>query len=137
MKILIIDGQGGRMGKLLVELLKESLPAQEIIAIGTNTIATSAMLKAGADFGATGENPVVVGSADADIIAGPIGIIAANSLLGEVTPLMANAIGGSPAHKVLIPVTRCNLTVAGTVEMNMGDYVRRAVEIIINLVKKN
>lgn len=136
MKICIIDGQGGRMGKMLVELIHEALPQQELIAIGTNTLATAAMLKAGADYGATGENPVVYNSADADIIAGPIGIISANSLLGEITPAMANAVSGSRAHKVLIPVTRCNLSVAGVEEMSMNDYVRRAVEIVVRLVSK-
>ena len=135
MKILIIDGQGGRMGKTLVELLKEQAPEQELIAIGTNTMATSAMLKAGADYGATGENPVVYNAADADLIAGPIGIIAANSLLGEITPAMANAVSGSRAHKVLIPATRCSLTVAGVSEMTMNEYVRRAAEIILEMRK--
>ena len=136
MKIWIIDGQGGRMGKTLVELIHEALPQQELIAIGTNTLATAAMLKAGAEHGATGENPVVFNSADADIIAGPIGIISANALLGEITPAMATAISGSRAHKVLIPVTRCNVSVAGVEEMSMNDYVRRAVEIIVQFVSK-
>ncbi len=136
MKICIIDGQGGRMGKTLVELIHEALPQQELIAIGTNTLATAAMLKAGAEHGATGENPVVFNSADADIIAGPIGIISANALLGEITPAMATAISGSRAHKVLIPVTRCNVSVAGVEEMSMNDYVRRAVEIIVQFVSK-
>ena len=85
---------------------------------------------------ATGENPVVFNSADADIIAGPIGIISANALLGEITPAMATAISGSRAHKVLIPVTRCNVSVAGVEEMSMNDYVRRAVEIIVQFVSK-
>ncbi len=136
MKLCIIDGQGGRMGKMLVELLREALPQQELIAIGTNTLATSAMLKAGANYGATGENPVVYNCADADIIAGPIGIISANSLLGEITPAMANAVSASRAHKVLIPVTRCNLSVAGVEEMSMNDYVRRAVALIVQFVTK-
>ena len=136
MKLCIIDGQGGRMGKMLVELLRDALPHQEIIALGTNTMATSAMLKAGANYGATGENPVVYNSADADIIAGPIGIISANSLLGEITPAMANAVSSSRAHKVLIPVTRCNLSIAGVEEMSMNDYVRRAVSLIVQFAAK-
>ena len=85
-KLLVIDGQGGKMGKSIVEALKTAFPDQQITAIGTNSIATSTMLKAGADMGATGENPVIYNSRDADIIVGPIGIILANSLLGEVTP---------------------------------------------------
>lgn len=135
-KICIIDGQGGRMGKTLVELLKDALPEQELIAIGTNTLATAAMLKAGADHGATGENPVVFNCADADIIAGPIGIISANSLLGEITPVMANAVSLSRAQKVLIPVTRCNLTIAGVEEMPLNEYIRCAVQIITQLSKE-
>ena len=80
MKIVIIDGQGGKMGKMIVEQLKEILPECELTAIGTNSIATSAMLRAGADFGATGENPILYNCADADIIIGPLGIVVANSL---------------------------------------------------------
>lgn len=83
MKLLVIDGQGGKMGKAIVEQLKAAFPSQSIIAVGTNSIATSTMLKAGADMGATGENPVIYNSKKADIIIGPIGIIAANSLLGK------------------------------------------------------
>ena len=99
MKIIVIDGQGGKMGKGVVEQLKKAHPGLELIAVGTNSIATSAMLKAGADAGATGENPVVVNSRDADIIIGPIGIVIANSLLGEITPAMAVAVGAVPPRK--------------------------------------
>ncbi|HCS75434.1 MAG TPA: hypothetical protein DIW17_16365, partial [Clostridiales bacterium] len=108
MKILVIDGQGGKVGKSIVEQLKAALPNQKITAIGTNSIATSTMLKAGADMGATGENPVIYNCKDADIIVGPIGIILANSLLGEVTPQMAAAVSGSKAQKFLIPSNKCN-----------------------------
>ena len=108
MKLVIIDGQGGKMGRTVIEQLKKNLPDLEIYAIGTNSIATSAMLKAGADYGATGENPVIVGARTADIIIGPIGIVIADALMGEITPSMATAIGQSPAYKILIPVNRCN-----------------------------
>ena len=94
-KITIIDGQGGRMGKALIEHLKREFPDQELLAVGTNSIATAAMLKAGADYGATGENPVLVAARDSDIIIGPIGIVIADSLFGEVTPAMAAAVGRS------------------------------------------
>ena len=104
MKVLVIDGQGGRMGKALVEQIRTLCPEQPIIAIGTNSAATAAMIKAGAEVGATGENPVIVNSRDADLIIGPIGIVIADSLLGEITPAMAAAIGSSPAHKILLPV---------------------------------
>ena len=114
MKIMIIDGQGGRMGSLLTEKTKNAaIPGAQIYAIGTNSIATAAMLKAGADYGATGENPVLVNSRDADYIIGPLGIMAADSLLGEVTPAMAVAVGQSSAMKILLPVNKCNHHVVG------------------------
>ena len=108
MKILVIDGQGGRVGRLLIEGLKQQAPQLYITAIGSNSIATASMLKAGADEGATGENPVVFNSATADIIIGPIGIILSNALLGEITPRMAEAVSSSKAKKILIPINRCN-----------------------------
>ena len=100
-KVVIIDGQGGRMGAALASQLKAAnLPSCEIVAIGANSAATTAMLKAGATYGATGENPAIVNAQDADIIIGPIGIVMANSLLGEITPAMATAIGISKAYKL-------------------------------------
>lgn len=128
MKIIIIDGQGGKIGKMIVEQLKKTLPQCELIAIGTNSIATSGMLKSGADFGATGENPVVYNCADADIIIGAVGIVMANSFLGEITPKMALAIGESKAKKILIPVNRCNIMVAGVQELPYNDYIQLAVK---------
>jgi len=136
LKILIIDGQGGKMGKMIVEQLKASMPDCELISIGTNSIATAAMLKAGADHGATGENPVVVNSADADIIIGPLGIVVADSLLGEITPKMAVAIGQSKARKILIPINRCNTTVIGTEELSYSEYVRLAAEKVMEFIKE-
>ncbi len=106
MKIMVMDGQGGRMGKSVVEQIRARFPEDEILAVGTNSIATAAMLKAGADAGATGENPTIVGCRTADVIIGPMGIVIADSLLGEITPKMAVAIGQSEAKKVLIPVNR-------------------------------
>lgn len=127
MKIVVMDGQGGKIGKLLVEQFKRSLPAQSLTAIGTNSIATAAMLRAGADFGATGENPVVYNCLDADLIIGPLGIIVANSLLGEVTPAMAVAVGQSKAKKILIPVSKCGCLVIGAEELPISDYIALAV----------
>ncbi len=135
MKILVIDGQGGRIGKLLVEQIKQGMDGFEIIAIGTNSIATAAMIKAGADHGATGENPVVYNCADADVIVGPIGIVIANSLLGEVTPAMAQAIGQCRAHKILIPVNRCNHTIVGSMERPLADYILLALQEIRRLAE--
>lgn len=125
-KIVIIDGQGGKMGAALASQLKAALPHAEIIAVGTNSTATAAMLKAGADAGATGENPVAVCCKDADIIAGPMGIITANALLGEITPKMAAAVSESRAQKLLIPISRCSVTVIGAQELPLGEYVRLA-----------
>lgn len=134
MKITVIDGQGGRIGKSIIEQIKKNHEELELYAIGTNSIATSAMLKAGADYGATGDNAVIVNAADSDIIVGPIGIVFANALLGEITPAIASAIGASSAYKILIPVNRCNHFVAGCTEMSMGDYIRIAVSKIESML---
>ena len=134
MKITIIDGQGGRIGKSIIEQIKKKHSDLELYAIGTNSIATSAMLKAGAENGATGENAVIVNAADSDIIVGPIGIVFANALLGEITPAIATAVGASKAYKILIPVNRCNHFVAGCEEAPMGDYIRIAVNKIESML---
>ncbi len=128
MKITVIDGQGGRIGKTIIEQIKKNHKDLELYAIGTNSIATSAMLKAGADYGATGENAAVVNAADSDVIIGPIGIVFANALLGEITPAIAAAVSSGRAYKILIPVNRCNHYVAGCAEAPMGEYIRIAVE---------
>ena len=116
------------MGKSIVEQVKAQFPEDEILAIGTNSIATAAMLKAGADAGATGENPAIVGCRTADIIIGPMGIVIADSLLGEITPKMAVAIGQSEAKKILIPVNRCQHFVVGCEDLPLGEYVKLVVE---------
>lgn len=134
MKIVIIDGQGGKMGKMLVEQLKAALPGYQLIAIGTNSIATAAMLRAGADFGATGENPVIFNSADADIIVGPLGIVVANALLGEVTPSMALAVGHSKAQKILVPINKCNNTVVGVQDFTYSEYINLAVDQVKRII---
>ena len=136
MKIMIIDGQGGRMGSLLTEKTKNAaIPGAQIYAIGTNSIATAAMLKAGADYGATGENPVLVNSRDADYIIGPLGIMAADSLLGEVTPAMAVAVGQSSAMKILLPVNKCNHHVVGvSSEYSMSELAEQAVRYLLDCI---
>lgn len=133
MKTIVIDGQGGRIGSLLVEKLKASGIAMEIIAIGTNSIATASMLRAGADAGATGENPVIVSCREADFIMGPIGIIAADSLLGEVTPAMACAVAASRAEKILLPVNKCSLHVAGAKSLTVPALITEAVSLLQSL----
>jgi hypothetical protein len=134
MKIVVIDGQGGALGKSVIASLKKKQFAGagsiEIFAVGTNSAATVAMLGAGADYGATGENPIIVACADADIVIGPIGIVVANSMFGEITPAMARAVGESRAKKFLIPVDKCNVTVIGTPKLPYSEYVKLAADIV-------
>lgn len=137
MKIVVIDGQGGRLGRLLVEGVKARLPQAQVYALGTNTVATAAMLKAGADFGATGENPVLRGVTDADGVLGPVGVVVANAILGEVTPAMAEAVGGCRAKKFLIPMNSCGVLVAGVEEQPLPSYVAQAVEALAAELKND
>lgn len=127
MNCLVIDGQGGRLGKLLIEGIRREFPEAEITAVGTNAAATATMLKAGADEAATGENPVVVACRKADVIAGPIGIVIADSLLGEVTPKMAVAVAQSRAARVLVPMNRCDNLIAGVSAQSIGELAADAV----------
>ena len=140
MKIVVIDGQGGRMGALLCEKIRKNqkeLPTEtELIAIGTNSAAPAAMLKAGADRRATGETPVLAACRDADFIIGPLGILAADSLLGEVTPAMAIAVGGSPAQKLLLPVNRCNHHVVGVQDYSMARLTDEAVADLLSILQE-
>lgn len=136
MRIAVIDGQGGGVGRALVAELRARLSREHrILALGTNALATAAMLKAGADEGATGENAVVYNAGRVDVIAGPIGIVLANSMLGELTPGMAQAIAQSPAQKVLIPMERCQAHVVGAVAQPMQQAVEQAAEYIKTLVR--
>lgn len=128
MNILVIDSQGGGIGKQLVAAIKQNLPTAVITAVGTNGAATSAMLKAGADNAATGENAVVVGCRRADVIVGPIGIVIADSLFGEITPAMAVAVGQSAAKRILIPINHCDNIVAGISELSVVKLVQSAVD---------
>lgn len=128
MNILVVDAQGGGIGKQLVAAIKQNIPGAAVTAVGTNSAATSAMLKAGADRAATGENAVVVGARSADIIAGPVGIVIADSLLGEITPAMAAAIGQSRAKRILIPVNHCDNIIAGVPDLSVAALVQNAVD---------
>ena len=133
-RLVVIDGRSGRTGQLFIERLKAAGLPCEVTAIGTNAIATTAMLKAGADQAATGENPVVVACRTADIIAGPIGILAADSLLGEITPKMALAVGQAQGTKLLFPVSHCNNVVVGTQSLTLSKMVDEAVELLRSLL---
>lgn len=131
--ISIIDGQGGGIGKQLIEKLAPRLAGNKnvtIRALGTNALATNAMLKAGADDGATGENAIVLNAGKSHIIAGVMPIVMPHSILGEVTPRMAEAVGASEALKVLIPMPRCNIMVAVPEMAPLGQCIDKAVEII-------
>lgn len=130
--VLILDGQGGGVGGQLVKLLKPRLPEDcRLLCVGTNVLATSAMLKAGAAQGATGENAVIYNAARADLILGPIGVILAGGILGEVSPAMAAAVSGSGAVKILIPSSSCGVHVAGTEELRLEEYLRQAAELAL------
>ena len=124
MNILIIDAQGGGIGRQLVSAVKKNLSSVDITAVGTNSAATAAMIKAGADNAATGENAVVVNSKKADVIIGPIGIVIADSLLGEITPRMAKAVAQSAAKRILIPINHCDNIVVGVDDLNIGKLLQ-------------
>lgn len=130
MNILIIDGQGGQMGAQLIKVITARFPDVKVTAVGTNTTATSAMIKAGIKKAATGENPVIVACRKADIIIGPIGIVIADSMYGEITPAMAMAIGQADATRILIPVNKCENMVAGIGDVTMSSMID---DIIIKL----
>ena len=136
MKVVVIDAQGGGVGRMLVEQLKKALPQQPLIAVGANALATSAMLKAGADQAATGENAVRVAAAEADLILAPIGLVLADAMLGEVTSAMAAAVGGSRAHKILVPSARCGVTVAGVARQSLTELVAAAVQLAVDILSK-
>ena len=128
--VVIIDGQGGGVGRALTEAVRKAYPTLCIRAVGTNALATAAMLKAGASEGATGENAVIFNARQADVLLGPIGILAANGLLGEVTPRMAEAIGSSDAVKILLPSQRCSIRLAVGASQPMQVYLEDAMRLL-------
>lgn len=128
MNVVIIDGQGGQLGAQLIKEIEKESFGVEITAIGTNTVATATMLKAGAKNAATGENPTVVACRNADVIIGPVGIVIADSLLGEVTPKMAVAVGQANADRILIPMNRCRNLIAGVQGMNTSVLISDVIE---------
>lgn len=128
MKILIVDGQGGGVGRQLAAQIKQTFPDVHLMAVGTNTIATSAMLKGGADTAATGENAVLVAVRKADVIVGPLGIIVADSLGGEITPVMANAVAQSNAKRILLPFKNCENVIVGVTDFTLGNLIQQAID---------
>lgn len=128
-KICVIDGQGGGIGSAVIKKLKERLGETiQIIALGTNAIATAQMLKVGANSGASGENAIIQTSRTVDLIIGPIGILLANAMMGEMTPRMAEAVASSPARKILLPLTQENIEVVGISPMSLPHLIESLVE---------
>ncbi|HJB13526.1 MAG TPA: DUF3842 family protein [Candidatus Oscillibacter excrementigallinarum] len=128
--VAVIDGQGGGMGRGLVEAVKKKWPQLHVRALGTNALATAAMLRSGADDGATGENAVVFNAHRADVLLGPIGVLTPNGLLGEVSPAMAAAIGGSEAVKILLPSQRCSIRLAVGEPQPLQFYLDQAMRLL-------
>lgn len=140
MKIAVIDGQGGGIGKKLIEKIRKAASDRfEIIALGTNSLATSGMIKSGANMGATGENSIVVNANKVDVIMGPIAILISNSIMGEITPKIVDAIGNSEALKILIPVNKCNTKIPGMKNKSMNELLDDAIEELLayNNTKEN
>jgi len=137
LNILIIDGQGGHLGSQIIKAVISRYPDADLTAIGTNAAATTAMVKAGAKKAATGENPVVVACRKADVIIGPIGIVIADSLYGEITPTMAVAVGQSNASKILIPVNKCENLVAGVPNLTVSSLIEDTLLKLQTILDKN
>ena len=127
---VVVDGQGGGMGRGLVEAIKKKWPQLHVRAVGTNSLATAAMLRSGADDGATGENAVVFNARQADLLLGPIGILTPNGLLGEVSPAMADAVGASEAVKILLPSQRCSIRLAVGDPQPLQFYLDQALRLL-------
>ena len=132
MNILIIDGQGGQLGAQIIKAIRGAFADADITAIGTNAVATASMLKAGAHQAATGENPVIVACRKADVIIGPIGIVIADSLMGEVTPKMAVAIGQADAKRILLPVNKCDNLIAGVAKPTVSTLIEDVISKLKN-----
>lgn len=128
MKVVVVDGQGGGLGRGIVEALRRQWPEMEIAAAGTNATATMAMLKAGASYGATGEYAIRANVREAAVVLGAVGIAFVGSMHGEISPAIALAVSGSPAQKVLIPVTRCRVAIAGQAEQPLAAYLEDMIE---------
>jgi len=126
--LMVVDAQGGGLGRQLITMIRKEIPAIHIIAVGTNSIATSAMRKAGADEAATGENAVKVVSKKADVIIGPLGMVIADAMLGEITPGMACAIAQADAKRIMIPFSNCDNYIAGVSDFSTGHLIADAVE---------
>ena len=128
MTVLVVDGQGGRLGSQLVKEIVQRFPEHDLLAVGTNSMATERMLKAGAARAATGENAVAVACRRADVIVGPVGMVIADALVGEVTPVMAEAVGRSGAVRILLPSDKCDTLIAGIGGQGMSALIADAMD---------
>ena len=137
MEILVVDGQGGRIGQQLVRAILARFPGAQVHGVGTNSMATAALLKAGAAQAATGENALAVACRTADVILGPAGIVIADALLGEISPAMAAGGGRGPAKKILIPMNQCDILVAGVEDLPVSRLLDRAVELLSRLMERD
>lgn len=135
MNVAVVDGQGGGIGRAIVEKVRKAFPDLEITALGTNSAATSQMLKAGATEGATGENAIVHNMKHVDVVMGVIGILNANAMMGELTPAMAAAIGGSHTYKILLPVNRCHIHVVSVKDISIGEHIDNAIKVLADYME--
>ncbi|MBQ6267448.1 MAG: DUF3842 family protein [Clostridia bacterium] len=133
MRIVVVDGQGGKLGKQLTERIRSALPQAELTAVGTNSTATATMHKGGATHAATGENALIVACRRADVIVGPVGIVIADALLGEITPAMAAAVGASEAARILLPVNKCDTFIAGLRDATINEMLDDVVEMLVRM----
>lgn len=137
MNIAVVDGQGGGIGRAIVEKVKKAFPDLNVMALGTNAVATGQMLRAGADEGATGENAIVHNMQHVDVVIGVIGILNANAMMGELSPAMASAIGGSHTYKILLPINRCHIHVVSVEDLPLGSHIDNAVEVLGRYLEEN
>ena len=135
MNILVIDAQGGGIGKQLVARIKKEYPSETVTAVGTNSIATSAMIKAGADQGATGENSIVVACKTADVIIGPVGIVITDAMLGEITGAIAQSVAQAKATRILIPFNMCDTLIAGIADTSTGSLIDAAMQSLHSVIQ--
>ena len=128
--IVVVDGQGGGLGRTIIQAIKKNFPELEIIGVGTNSTATANLKKGGADLIATGENAIIYNVSHCDLVIGPIGIILANAMYGEISPRMAEAISSSPAMKYLIPMSQSNVRIVGSHEKTIAEYIDDLIELL-------
>jgi hypothetical protein len=132
-KIGVIDGQGGGIGSAIIKKIKELYgETVEVVALGTNAIATAQMLKAGANRGASGENAIVQTTKNVDVILGPLGIVIAHAMMGEVTPGIAEGVAGSPAAKFLLPLTQEKVTIVGVARLPLPHLIEELIDMYLH-----